>query len=167
MIIVYEVGDYVIHKKTQTRHMVMVMVVGKTICALSGLKNIVKYKDIFPDFSSEIEPDPSWWPPEYQLRAQMEGWDIFDAYGSEDGRWQLCVIAAPTDHPHLKYKKPKFKGDREAAEHVVAKAMTGSVLHRKAIEFLVKVGSADVGKFDLKRGLQCHKRVSKTASKRG
>jgi hypothetical protein len=88
-----------------------------------------------------------------QLQAQHEGWDIFDADGSDDGRWQLQAIAAPTDHPHLDYKEPKFPGDTEAAAHVLAKAKEGSVLHRRAIQFLVSVGSRDVAEFKLTDGI--------------
>ena len=98
---------------------------------------------------SATKPD---WPLVCQLKAQKEGWDIFDADGSADGRWQLQAIAVPTDHLHLRYKKPKFKSDTEAALHVRQQAIAGSVLHQQAIRFLIARRSKDVAKFKLSEG---------------
>jgi hypothetical protein len=92
------------------------------------------------------------WPLVCQLQAHKEGWDIFDADGSADGRWQLQAIAVPTDHLHLRYKKPKFKSDTEAALHVRQQAIAGSVLHQQAIRFLIARRSKDVAKFKLSEG---------------
>jgi hypothetical protein len=31
------------------------------------------------------------------IHAQSEGWQIFDCYGSDNGRWQLCRIDSPSE----------------------------------------------------------------------
>jgi hypothetical protein len=89
------------------------------------------------------------WPRRYQAIAQRQGWDIFDADGSDDGRWQLQAIMVPSDHDHLKYFQPKFIDDREAAEFVKAAAKNGSKVAKAAIAFLVARKSKDVKKFKL------------------
>jgi hypothetical protein len=103
---------------------------------------------------------PKGWPLYYQRLAQNQGWDIFDSAGSEDGRWQLCAIAVPTDHPHLRYTEPKFKdatgqvSDTAAAEHVKALANRGSKLAIAAINFLISRRSRDVAKFKLRDAIE-------------
>jgi hypothetical protein len=89
------------------------------------------------------------WTGEDRDAAQAEGWDIFDADGSEDGRWQLQHLANPQETPSLGYTEPKFTDDGEAALHVQAKAHEGSRLHIRAINFLIKAESGDVKKFHL------------------
>lgn len=94
------------------------------------------------EHKAEDDPDPKLWPRECQQAAQKEGWDIFDADGSADGRWQLQAITCPEDG-----SKPIFQTDEKAAAHVKDMAVKGSELHRRAINFLITVKSRDVKKF--------------------
>ena len=96
------------------------------------------------------EPPDDLWPPESRKAAQAQGWDIFDADGSVDGRWQLQAIAVPADDSDLGYTKPKLADDRKAAAFVQQRADRGDELARRAIRFLFSVGSRDVVKFGLR-----------------
>ncbi len=59
--------------------------------------------------------------------AQLEGWDIFDAYGSVNGRWQIQRC----DEMEV------FASDQEAWAHVWQKSEEGSVVHRLAINAIM------------------------------
>jgi hypothetical protein len=89
------------------------------------------------------------WTNEDNWKSLLQGWGIFDADGSEDGRWQIQAIMAPEDNPDLGYDKPKFKDDRKAANFVKRQARKGDITAIRAIKFLKLVGSGDVKKFGL------------------
>ena len=61
--------------------------------------------------------------------ARREGWTVAAAEPNTDGSpgVQLQRLDDPEDGP------PQFPGDREVWEHVVARARTGSDLHRQAL----------------------------------
>lgn len=112
--------------------------------------------------AAAIAQDPdAWafplWTPEDSVLAVKQGWDIFDASGSDDGRWQLQAQVEPPEHvgltPEEMEKYPIFADDGLAAEHVRTQARRGDALAQKAIDFLNAVGSQDVAKFDLRTGL--------------
>mgnify|MGYP001788404226 FL=1 len=62
--------------------------------------------------------------------ARIEGWDVFDCDLDPEGRhqFQLQRIDTPDDGT------PPFPDDRDAWQHVVTQARTGSALHRAALD---------------------------------
>ena len=62
--------------------------------------------------------------------VQREGWAVFDCGPDPEGRpmLQLQREDAPEDG------RPPFASDRDAWEHVVARARAGSALHRAALD---------------------------------
>jgi len=62
--------------------------------------------------------------------ASREGWALFDCGPDPEGRPQLQLQRedAPED------REPPFASDRDAWEHVVARARAGSALHRAALD---------------------------------
>ena len=62
--------------------------------------------------------------------ASREGWALFDCGSDPEGRPQLQLQRedAPED------REPPFASDRDAWEHVVARARAGSALHRAALD---------------------------------
>ncbi|TPJ51756.1 MULTISPECIES: hypothetical protein [unclassified Mesorhizobium] len=74
------------------------------------------------------------WNPGQQTDAQAEGWDIFEASGSQlnengDRPFQLQAC----DQAQI---FTGFLCDLKAWTHVYTKAMTGSLLHQQALNFL-------------------------------
>ncbi|WP_136619711.1 MULTISPECIES: hypothetical protein [Mesorhizobium] len=74
------------------------------------------------------------WPIDHQQQAQAEGWDIFEASGSqlnENGDRSFQLQACDDGE--------QFQGDMrdmKAWEHVYAQAHAGSQLHEQALNFL-------------------------------
>lgn len=68
--------------------------------------------------------------------ALLDGWDIFDSFGSENGPWQIQVLEEPNLLPELGYTEKKFEDDSAVWVHVWTQAEAGSALHVKALEFI-------------------------------
>ncbi|AMO44286.1 hypothetical protein DSS3P8_228 [Roseobacter phage DSS3P8] len=63
--------------------------------------------------------------------ATAEGWGLFETMGTDDsGSLRIERIDFP-EGPQ--FDGPVFEGDAEAWQHVMARAMAGSALHRDAI----------------------------------
>ncbi|MES0188962.1 hypothetical protein NKK48_30325 [Mesorhizobium sp. C386A] len=88
---------------------------------------------IVPTARARTANDPEWTPGQ-QTDAQAEGWDIFEASGSElnkDGDRPFQLQAC--DEADI------FKGytrDTDAWQHVYDQAHAGSQLHQQALNFL-------------------------------
>ncbi len=77
------------------------------------------------------------WTYDDQLAALAEGWDIFEVRDSEHEPFELSRLDTPSDHD-VGYDEPKFDDDINAWQHVIERAMAGSVLHNKALAFLMQ-----------------------------
>lgn len=72
------------------------------------------------------------WTADDAAKANAEGWDIFESFGSENGPWQLQKFDDPDWGPDAPSPYP-FATDSDVWVHV----RTGNTpLHRKALAFL-------------------------------
>lgn len=85
------------------------------------------------------------WTDEDRRRAGREGWDLFDAYGSEHGEVQLQKFDVPEEHEDAPVPYP-FTTDADAWLFVRSKAGEGSKLHRKALEILARDNPEEYGR---------------------
>lgn len=86
-----------------------------------------------PQASPRHPPDPPASPHALQCElAQAEGWDVFDCGRREDGTPRIEIQRLDGVAPG----QPRFRTDRAAWEHVVARALEGSALHLAALAML-------------------------------
>ena len=93
--------------------------------------------------TTNINPPPPThalaWTRVHSAQAILEGWDICECWGSEDGPWQIQRIDFPEDgEGHLK------GGDSDAWELVWYGAMAGSPLHHRALNFIARNNPAEL-----------------------
>lgn len=78
-------------------------------------------------------PTKAEWTPEHSFAAVVEGWNIFDCDGSENGRTQICRDDA----------MELFASDASVWLYVVNKALSGSYLHELALSLVQKYNSIE------------------------
>ncbi len=66
------------------------------------------------------------WDPEHAAAASLEGWDIFECFGSENADWQI----------QRDDEMAVFADDTDAWFHVWGRAMEGSELHLRALQVI-------------------------------
>lgn len=80
--------------------------------------------------------DEAQWVPTDSRAACLEGWDVWDSAGSDDGPFQIQFLAEP-ELLDLGYTAPKFDGDTDAWVHVREQALVHhSELHQRALLFI-------------------------------
>lgn len=77
------------------------------------------------------------WTAEDADQARRQGWDIFDAHGSDNGPWQLESFDEPDAWPMAPSPYP-FEGDTDVWEFVRKAAAEGDPLACKALAFLAE-----------------------------
>jgi len=78
--------------------------------------------------------------------AAAEGWIIFETMGTDDeGSLRIERVDFP-EGPQ--FDGPVFEGDAEAWQHVMARAIAGSAMHRDAID---KVANNNPSELDFAR----------------
>lgn len=85
------------------------------------------------------------WTPADSYAALSEGWEIFWTDSADHAPFELCAVAAPTDHhfpgspvtyEHVIFGTDDQADDDAAWTHVRTWAALGSPIHRKALDFL-------------------------------
>ena len=92
--------------------------------------------------TTNINPPPPThalaWTRVHSAQAILEGWDIFECWGSYDGPCQIQRIDFPEDgEGHL-------SDDSDAWELVWYGAMAGSPLHHRALNFIARNNPAEL-----------------------
>lgn len=78
--------------------------------------------------SASTYPSVAEWTLSDTIQAADEGWGIFDADGSENGRTQLQAMD----------EAPMCATDDDAWKFVTMKARAGSAFHRRALEIVAR-----------------------------
>ncbi len=70
------------------------------------------------------------WTQKNSIAAELEGWNVFSSFGSENGDWQIQKVDDPDDG------MPRFESDNAVWLHVYRRAGEGSQLHKDALAYV-------------------------------